>query len=178
MAIAFFSSGPVLVNYDSVDLGYTEDRVDITIQPFFEDLHTDSWGGLAGPFADRQLLGAVAAINCMLTKFDDAAVQKLSSFVEQGSGVAGTIGPSFGGGNALDKLGTFVYQDSMYATLDLKSTLTGSSLKFEYAHLSGAFSFNSSMRHRRYQLQFLTRMDDPCTRILYAAGTQGSCFDD
>lgn len=170
MAIAFYSTGPVLVNYDSVDLGYTEDRVEITIQPFFDDLHTDSWGGLAGPFADRQLLGAVASINCMLTKFDDAAVQKLSSFVEQGAGVAGKIGAA--------KLGEFIYQDTMYATLDLKSTLTGSSLKFEFAHLSGSFAFNSSMRHRRYQLQFLTRMNDPCARVLYAAGTQGSCFDD
>ena len=169
MAIAFYSSGPVLVNYDSVDLGYTEDRVEITVQPFFDDIHTDSWGGLAGPFADRQLLGAVAAINCMLTKFDDAAVQKLSSFIDQ-AGTAGVVGSA--------KLGEFIYQDSMYAPLDLKSTLTGSSLKFEFAHLSGAFSFNSSTRHRRYQLQFLTRMDDPCSRILYAAGTQGSCFDD
>jgi hypothetical protein len=169
MAIAFYSSGPVLVNYDSVDLGYTEDRVEITVQPFFDDIHTDSWGGLAGPFADRQLLGAVAAINCMLTKFDDAAVQKLSSFIDQ-AGTAGVVGSA--------KLGEFIYQDSMYAALDLKSTLTGSSLKFEFAHLSGAFSFNSSTRHRRYQLQFLTRMDDPCSRILYAAGTQGSCFDD
>lgn len=170
MAIAFYSSGPVLVNYDSVDLGYTEDRVEITIQPFFEDLHTDSCGGLAGPFADRQLLGAVAAINCMLVKFDNAAVQKLSSFVDQ-TGTAGVVGSA--------KLGEFIYQDGMYAPLDLQSTYASSPLKFEYAHLSGAFSFNSSTRHRRYQLQFLTRMDDPCTRQLYTAGTQdSSCLDE
>lgn len=170
MAINFYSSGPALVVFDSVELGFTEDRVQVVVQPFFDDIHVDSWGGLAGPFADRQLLGAIAQINCMLVKFDDAAVQKLSAFIEQGVAVAGEIGDA--------KLGEFIYQDSKYATLELKTTLTSSSLKFEYAHVANAFEFNSSMRHRRYQVQFLARMDSPCTRVLYEAGTDTSCYDD
>src|SRR5574343_1801081 len=140
MAIGFFTTGPCSVFYDAVELGFCENGAEITVQPFFEDLHADSWGGLAGPFADRQLLGAIAQINCLLVNFDDSAVQKLSAFIEQGAAAAGEIGDT--------KLGEFIYQDAKYATLELKTPLASSSLKFEYAHVANAFEFNSSTRHR------------------------------
>ena len=56
MAIAFYSSGPVLVNYDGVDLGYTEDRVEITIQPFFDDI------AISRRIAGIAALGGAAAL--------------------------------------------------------------------------------------------------------------------
>jgi hypothetical protein len=177
MAIGFFSTGPCSVFYDAVELGFCENGAEITVQPFFEDLHADSWGGLAGPFADRQLLGAIAQVNCLLTKFDNAACEKLTSFTEQGDGDAGIIGPSYGSG-VLDKLGTFVYQDAQFGILELKTTLASSSKKFDYAHVAGSIGFNMGMRHRRWQVQFLCRMDSPCTRVLYETGTDTSCFDD
>lgn len=170
MAIGFFTTGPCSVFYDAVELGFCENGAEITVQPFFEDLHADSWGGLAGPFADRQLLGAIAQVNCLLTKFDNAACEKLTSFVEQGAGVAGTIGAT--------KLGEFVYQDSQFAVLDLRTTVASAAKKFDYAHVAGSIGFNMGMRHRRWQVQFLCRMDSPCTRVLYETGTDTSCFDD
>jgi hypothetical protein len=168
MAIQFFSTGPALVKYDDQELGFCENGVDINIQPFFEDLHTDSWGGLAGPFADRQLLGAIAQVNCLLTKFDDAAVAALTAFTTNST--AGVIGDT--------KLGEFIYQDGLYSTLAINVTATAKSIQFEYAHVAGSVSFNASMRHRRWQLQFLCRMDDPCLRNLYSLESAISCFDD
>ena len=170
MAIGFFTTGPCSVFYDAVELGFCENGADITIQPFFDDIHVDSWGGLAGPFADRQLLGATAQVNCLLTKFDNEACEKLTSFVGQDQGDKGIIGDA--------KLGDFMYQDNMFGILELKTTLASSTKKFDYAHVAGSIGFNVGMRHRRWQVQFLCRMDSPCTRILYEAGTDTSCFDD
>jgi len=176
MAINFYTSGPALVVWDGTDLGYTEDRVQIVIQPFYDDIHSDSWGGLAGPFADRQLLGAIAQVSCLLVKYDLDAVNKLSSFVDNTTGVAtaGEIGAT--------KLGEFMYQDLMYAQLDIKGTDTTTNstptVTFTHAHVSGAFEFNASMRHRRYQVNFMARMDSPCSSKLFTLTSNNSCFDD
>lgn len=172
MALQFFSFGPCLVNFDGEDLGFAEDRVDIQVQPFYDEIHTDSWGGLAGPFADKQLLGGLAQISCLLTKFDDAACQRLTAFCAgAGTPDAGVI--------ASANLGEFVYQDGMYAALLLKGTAAGSSsLQFSYAHVTGAVGFNASMRHRRYQLTFQARMSTSCARQLYTEIAGTSCFDD
>jgi len=169
MAIGFFTTGPCSVWFDDIELGFCENGADITVQPFFEDLHADSWGGLAGPFADRQLLGAIAQVNCLLTKFDNVQCEKLASFSDLGA-TTGEIGAT--------KLGEFVYQDAQFSTLELKTTLASSSKKFEYAHVAGSVGFNMSMRHRRWQVQFLCRMDSPCYRVLFENGTETSCFDD
>jgi len=183
MAINFYTFGPCMVNYDGVNLGFCEDRVEVTIQSFFDDIHVDSWGGLAGPFADRQLLGGVAQINCLFTKFDEAEMQKLTSFVEPSEGDAGEIGPTSNPGGFTSPtnhaLGAFIFQDGLYATLILQGTLaTNGALQFTHASVANAISFNCSMRHRRWQVQFLCRMADPCDGVIYTQVSGTSCFDD
>ena len=163
MAIAFHRTGPVQVYFNSVLLGVCEDRVDIVVQPFFDDIHTDHYGGLAGPFAERQFLGGIAQIQCMLTKYDETEVNKLSSF-QQG----GTLG-------TFPAIGSFVYQDNLYEQLDLKGT--EETITFAQAHIAMAFSFNASSRHKRYQLGFIAKIDDACIRSLWTSTTGVSCDD-
>lgn len=165
MAFTFYTSGPAYVSFGGNDLGFCEDRVQIVIQPSFDDVHTDSWGGLAGPFADRQLLGAVAQISCLFTKYDKAELDKLTSFVSGGS--AGVIGSA--------KLGEFLYQDTLFDALTVNGA--NETLEFDYAHIAAGVEFNSSMRHRRYQATFMARMDDACTRNLFAIASGVSCLD-
>ena len=163
MAIAFHRTGPVQVYFDDVQLGICEDRVDIVIQPFFDDIHTDHYGGLAGPFAERQFLGGIAQIQCVLTKYDETEVNKLSSF--QQGGTAGTF----------PAIGSFIYQDGLYEQLDLKGT--EETISFVYAHVAMAFAFNASSRHKRYQLGFIAKIDDACLRALWTSTTGVSCED-
>lgn len=165
MAFTFYTSGAAYVSFAGADLGFCEDRVQIVVQPSFDEVHTDSWGGLAGPFADRQLLGAVAQIQCLFTKYDKAELDKLTSFVT--GGTAGVIGSS--------KLGEFIYQDTLYDTLDINGT--NETLTFDYAHIAAGVEFNSSMRHRRYQATFMARMDDACARNLFTIAGSASCVD-
>jgi hypothetical protein len=167
MPFVHYTSGPTYVAFDNLALGFCEDRVQITIQPFYDDIHADSWGGLAGSFADRQLLGAVAQINCLFTKYNKEYLDELTSFTS--GGTAGTIG-------AGGVLGEFVYQDKLYSNLDLKGT--NETIHFTHAHIAMGIEFNSSMRHRRYQAGFMARMDDACTGILFSLLTGISCVDD
>lgn len=149
MALAFQMAGPVLVQWDNANLGYAEDKVTIQIQPFFDDIHTDAWGGLAGPFAERQLLGAIANIQVVFTKYDDTLVNALSSY-----DAAGAVG-------MLPEIGSFVYQDNLYGPLELNGTKE--QITFAYAHLGHAQEFNSSTRHRKYVAGWIARLNDVCT---------------
>lgn len=164
MAIAFHRVGPVLVYFGAnaeTLIGTCEDRIDIVIQPFFDDIHTDHYGGLAGPFAERQFLGGIAQIQCVLTKYDETEVNKLSSFK-----VAGTYG-------TFPAIGSFVYQDSLAGQLELKGTQE--TIVFDYAHVAMAFSFNASARHKRYQLGFIARVDEACAQQLWTSTAGVSC---
>lgn len=160
----FFTSGPSVVTFDSEQLGFCEDRVQVNVQPFFEDLHADSWGGIQGGFADRQLLGAVANISCLITKGDADALNALTSF------------DSGGAAGILPVLGSFVYQDNLFGILDIEGT--NETLQFDKAHISMAIELNQSMRHRRFQVGFTARLDDECTRVLMQWNSGISCLDD
>lgn len=148
----FVSPGPCYISYDAEDLGIAEDRVEIQVTPYFEDIHTDAAGGLAGPFHERQFLGAVAQINAVLTKYDDDAMKDLATFNSP-------TGALWGGGANLP-VGTFIYQDNEFGTLIINGVTD--TIQFDYAHLAMAVGFNYSVRHKRWQVGFLARVDQFC----------------
>lgn len=147
-----YMSGPTVIEFNSVELGYAEDRVQIQVQPYYDDIHTDNMGGLAGPPSDSQLLGAIANITAVLTKYVKAEMDKLTSFDSGGSA------------GVLPDIGSFVKQDALYAALVL--TGTNETITFDYAHLRQAQEFNASVRHKRYAVGWQAWMDDACTRTL------------
>ena len=133
-----FASGPVVLTWNSVQLGYSEDGVRVNIRPFHDAVHSDDFGGRQGPPADEQMLAGLATIDVEMTKYVKAELDKLSSF--QPGGTAGTFPP----------IGTFKRQDSKLASLivgGINDTWT-----FTRAGLKRAFEVNSGTRYRRYIL--------------------------
>src|SRR5690349_15679735 len=101
-----FTTGPSVVNWglsQGTDLGFSEDGARITLTPFFDNVHSDDFGGRPGPPSDSQLLGAIATIDIDFTKYVKAELDKLSAF--QVNGQAGVL-PS---------IGKFVRQDGLAA---------------------------------------------------------------
>jgi hypothetical protein len=163
----FFHAGPCFVEYDDDELGIAEDRVEIQIQPFFEDIRTDSAGGLAGPFHDRQFLGSTAQITCTLTTFDEESMRQLQTYKIPSNHV--------GLGFQLD-VGEFIYQDGHFGVLIIRGT--EQTLQFEHAHLAMAVASNQSVRHKRWQVGWIARVDQFCpdSKLMEYTGA-ASCVD-
>lgn len=100
-------AGPVIVTYNTVQLGYSRDGVSIRIEPRYGDIFSDDFGGQGGAPADSQLLGAIAIVTADLVKYDQTEVHKLTAFEK--AGAAGV----------LPQLGTLIRQEQEYATLFL-----------------------------------------------------------
>ena len=85
MAGAFcpYVTGPVLVKVNLrdgggfVNLGYTAEGVQIEEQFYTNPIHSDQYGGTAGPEVDRQFMGKSAKINLSLVEYNLAVVKKL-----------------------------------------------------------------------------------------------------
>ena len=135
-----FMAGPVVVTWNGIQLGYSEDGVPVRIQPFHDSVKSDDFGGRAGPDADAQILAGIATVNVPLTKYMKAEMDKLSSF--RSGGTAGIFPP----------IGSFVRQDGMSAILILDGV--NEDMTFATAFLKGAFEINSGTRFRRYMIGF------------------------
>src|SRR3990167_7413627 len=98
-------AGPVLVTYNTVQLGYSRDGVTIRIEPKYLDIFSDDFGGASGAPADTQLLGAIATVTADFPKYDQTELHRLTAFEK-----AGTAG-------VLPQLGTLIRQESEYAVL-------------------------------------------------------------
>lgn len=140
-----FASGPCVITWNSIQLGYSEDGVKISIQPFHDAVHSDDFGGRAGTPADEQLLGGIATIDLEATKYVKAEFDKLTSF--QPGGVAGRFPP----------VGTFMRQDAKFAPLIL--TGVNDTFTFAIAYLRRAFEANSGTRYRRYMVGWRAAID-------------------
>lgn len=105
MAIQHNYAGEAKITYNSVDLGYTTDGVQLLIEPKYADVYSDRYGGRKGVPSDSQLVGATARIMTNLSLFERSACEVLTSFMP--GGTAGT----------LPAIGTLLRQESGTASL-------------------------------------------------------------
>ena len=95
-----YVSGPVLVKInlrDSngfVNLGYTTEGVQLEETFFTNPIHSDQYGGTAGPPVDKQFMGKTARISLSLAEYSMAVVKRMregQSSVNWTTGAAGTL---------------------------------------------------------------------------------------
>jgi len=78
-----YVTGPVLVKVNLrdgagfVNLGYTAEGVQVEEQFYTNPIHSDQYGGTAGPEVDRQFMGKSAKINLSLVEYSLAVVKKM-----------------------------------------------------------------------------------------------------
>ncbi len=151
-----FSSGPVVVEFGAssntlAKLGFSEDGIRMTIQPFYDNVHSDDFGGRPGPPSDAQLLGAIATVDVEFSKYVKADMDKLSAFRVSSS-------PALVPGQ-LPPIGTFVRQDGLAGVLKL----TGVKDSFTYAtsFLRRNQEINTGTKYRRYVVGWECWMDKP-----------------
>ena len=150
------SKGPTLVTWNSLALGYAEDRISIEERPFWEDIRNDAFGGGAGAPSDGHYLGSIAIVSCNLNRFSDANVKALADLDAANVLTVGTM----------PDVGTFMRQDAMYSSLVL--TNASETLTYPIAFLRQGRRFNTGTRHQIFSLTFECHIDDPCTQILFA----------
>jgi hypothetical protein len=159
------TTGPAIIYWAGNSIGYAEDRVMMRVQPFWDLVHSDGYGGLAGPPADRQLLGAVVQIMATITTFtsDLDLIDDLHTF-SSGKTTNGTV--------VLPAVGSFARQDGLADTLIIEGR--GESRTFSPATLTEAQELNSSARHRRFQMGWTAEVDDACARNLMVIVVPGT----
>jgi hypothetical protein len=171
------AKGPTLVTWNSLPLGYSDDRIMIEERPFWEDIRSDAFGGAAGAPSDVHYLGSIAIVSCNLNRFIEANILDLASLDSSQNVGGGAIADG-----EMPPAGVFMRQDSMYATLLLTSatpntTFTATTtLSYPIAFLRQGRRFNLGTRHQIFSLVFECHIDDPCTRALFTTGTgTGPC---
>ncbi len=146
MAETYVVGGPVLIKVGTGSasaletLGYTANGVEITEEPFFDNIPTDLNGGDMGPPGDVQYFGQIDRIRLELTKYDVAIWAKIAPKLK--GGTAGTIGTA----------GSLVFQQSLY----FRVLLTGSNFTRNYLACipRNAFGFNSGTRYTRATMEW------------------------
>jgi len=99
MAVQVHVAGPALIrigpegcaNNQLRVLGYTRDGARIRTEALWEEVHTDEWGGDAGPPAELIYHGERAVVQLELTKWDaavaDQIAKRVSSIPDHNPGV-------------------------------------------------------------------------------------------
>lgn len=105
MAIQHEVAGPVIVTWNTIQLGYSRDGVPIRIEPKWIDIQSDDYGGAAGAPSDIQLAGALCIVTAELTKYSKADCHALTSFYKGGSA------------GVLPVIGSLIRQNSYHAAL-------------------------------------------------------------
>lgn len=155
MAIQHEVAGPVIVTFDSLQLGYTRDGARIRLEPKWGDVHSDDYGGAGGAPADSQLLGALAHVTCELTKYDVAEIRKLTAFGED---------PASATAFTLPTLGTLVRQENKTQTLLLDGV--NEDWTFSTAFVRQAIEVNKGTRFSTLMCGFECWIDAAATRVL------------
>lgn len=151
-----FATGPTLVEFHDLELGYAEDRVQISEKPFWHEVKADSYGGAEGPPCDVQYLGALVYVQCLLNRFDEANLRTISR-IDYG-------GPASADGEMLPA-GWYMRQDGGMEQLRLLSkeyTLT-----YSKAILRQGRQFSVGTRHQAFALMFECHVDNPCDAVLF-----------
>ena len=153
-----FATGPTLVRFGTYyDLGYSEDRIQISEKPFWHDVKSDGYGGSEGPPCDVQYLGAVAFVTCLLNRFNEEYIRKLAKIQIDGVQLANGI---------MLPTGQYMRQDAGMDKLELvNKTYT---LTYEKAFLRQGRQFSVGTRHQAVALMFECHVDNPCDANLFA----------
>jgi len=147
-------AGPVIVTFNSLQIGYSRDGVQIRIEPRWIDVPSDEYGGASGAPSDAQIVGAIATVSADLTKYDKAQLRKLTSFAGT-TGTAGTL-PAFG---------TLMRQDTKVQILLLDGA--NEDFTFSNAFVRQAIEVNKGTRFSSAMLAFECWVDAPATRVLF-----------
>lgn len=143
-----FTSGPVVVTWNAIQLGFSEDGARISVIPRYSEIPSDDFGGREGYPTDAQFMGAIASIQLPLTKYVKSVCDALSRF--NAAGVVAS--PVAGNHGLLPPIGTFVRQDSLAASLLLDGV--NEDITFATAFLRQNFEINSGTKWRTYMVGF------------------------
>jgi len=168
-AFPHFATGATLVKFHDLDLGYSEDRIQIDETPFFHEVKSDGFGGSEGPPCDVQYLGSVVYVRCMLNRFNGDNLKKLSGITGDFGFVVNTP--------TMPRSGWYMRQDGGMEELLLSSKEYV--LTFTKAVLRQGRKWSMGTRHQSFILLFECHIDNPydCTLFSYAAGNDPCIAD-
>lgn len=98
MAITVYVPGPAVLKIavpsgSLQSLGYARNETEIMLQPYWNPIPSDEFGGDPGPPAEFQLLGVTATIRMRLSKFDKDVADIVEKFASQASVIGTPISP-------------------------------------------------------------------------------------
>lgn len=122
-----YVSGPVLVKINLrdtngfVNLGYTTEGVQIEEEFFTNPIHSDQYGGTAGPPVDRQFMGKKAKISLSLVEYSLAVVKKMREGQASTNWATGAAGQIVNVGGLLS-CGKRAFQIQLLGAADVAAT--------------------------------------------------------
>lgn len=161
MAIEHFNLSAALVSFGGDNLGYSGNGVDLIVEPRWNDIPSDLYGGQGGVPSDSQLLGAVAFVTCEFTAFEINEIFARANF---------TLNPTpftAGAGTVtLPIIGNFVRQGSAPLAGALVLTGANGSLTFATAFLRQRQQFNMGTKASFWMVGWEAWLDAAATRNL------------
>ena len=162
-----FATGPTLVRCRNtiwetyeLDLGYSEDRIQIHERPFWHEVKSDAYGGTEGPPCDVQYLGSIAIVTCLLNRFNEANLRLISTLnINKQALPSERVSPG-----VMPNTGLYMRQDLCMCELWLINKTY--SLKYERAFLRNGRQFSVGTRHQSFALVFECHVNDPCEKVL------------
>ena len=160
MAIEHHAAGCTHVWFNGNEYGLSRDGVDISIDPRWNDIPSDCYGGASGVPSDSQLLGATARVTAELTKFESARVRAAASMDPNALLPAGL------GDVQLPAIGSFVRQgpSPLGGLLDLRGQAFR--LSFPFSFLRMPQSFNMGSRASFYTIGWECWLSNETARVL------------
>ena len=156
-----FATGATLVKFHDLELGYSEDRIQIDETPFFHEVKSDGFGGSEGPPCDVQYLGSVVYVRCMLNRFNNANLKTIGSIATDDYEHVSAPG-------IMPRAGWYMRQDDGMEELILSSKEYV--VTFTKAVLRQGRKWSMGTRHQAFILLFECHIDDPCDCKLFTYG--------
>ena len=129
MAVEHFKLGCAHLYFDSVEIGISSDGVDVGIDPRWNDIATDCYGGRSGPPGESQLLGAIVRVAAEITAYEKNKLHRFPAYNPDHADLVNGIGEV-----AMPEIGTFVRQGNnpLGRTLDIRGTVGRLVLPFAF----------------------------------------------
>lgn len=152
-----FATGATLVQFHSLRLGYSEDRIQIDETPFFHEVKSDAYGGSEGPPCDVQYLGSVVYVRCALNRFNRTNIKTINSIaiISSEDPDEHTTEPG-----VMPRPGWYMRQDDGMYELVLSSKEY--IVTFSKAVLRQGRKWTMGTRHQAFILMFECHIDNPC----------------